>query len=143
MTVLPVMPDEEVLLVSALRRFPQITTLVTTPPGGPRLGTILGSVFPAIRVAQTGGGARPATGTTGPNLQVECWGRDTSSTSEGEASLIARTVDAHIEHLVGDYGPLGRIVGAWRVAHILKQPDTGQARFIVQVGLLIQGAQPT
>lgn len=137
MTVLvpPLLPDDEVLLIAALRSRPPIMAA-----SGARIGTILSGTFPAVRVALTGGQARPVDGTGSPTLQVECWGRDATTSAEGEASLLARTVDAHIPGLRGEYGAVGTIVGAWRIGHILKQPDSGQARYIVNLGLITQGA---
>jgi hypothetical protein len=122
-------PDPEALLVAALRARPEITALVST-----RIGTVLGSTFPAIRITLTGGRDDLVEQTGSPSLQWEAWGDN-----EGQAANVARTVHTFANQLAGSYSA-GRIVASYRQGHYFHSPDasTSRQRYIGQIGLVTQ-----
>lgn len=127
------MPDAEVLLISALR-----TTPVNVLVGG-RISDRLHNEFPALRITQIGGTGERVEKSGFPEFQLEAWGNGIDAKAAKEANAIARTVRASIPLLPGRY-PAGVIVGAWGIADVLHIPDaeTGRERFMVSLGLIIQ-----
>jgi hypothetical protein len=91
--MLPVLPDAGALFTTWCRGHPLLS-----PLHGGRVGAILGTAFPAVRV-QTVADRAPQVWEGAPLLQVEAWAADPAA-----ASLLARTIVAVLPDLRGQYG---------------------------------------
>jgi len=118
------LPDIDQILVDFLTNHAALA-----PLHGGRVGTQLAAGDdPAIRTSSLGGN-QPWPWQSLQEFQIESWGGD-----QGDAKLLARTVEAAV------YDLLGPITGGWvrGVAVLLAQlwsPDdqTGRARYITQI----------
>jgi len=116
------LPDVDAALISFLANHASLTSL-----HGGRVGTKLGTAFPAVRVTNLGAQwSQPWE--TRPEFQVECWG-DT----QGEANLLARTVRAVIPELRGPVAS-GYVTAAITTLdpRWMPDPDTNRPRYLMQ-----------
>ena len=125
MTV-PRLPDAEVLLVTFLADHPALS-----PLHGGRVGTGLDRARPALRITRVGRSPRDWW-EDAPELQVDAW-----AATQDQASVLIRTVIAALEDVDGLH-PEGAVRGhevtlgpIWS-----PDPDTGQARYLIDVALL-------
>jgi hypothetical protein len=129
-----VLPDPEALLITALRA----DTSIASVTGG-RVATRLGAIFPAVRVTLVGGPPHPVIQIGRPELQVECWGNGTDSAAAVQASLIARTIEAALPAIRGEYGT-SWVITAYMGSGIIHSPDpdTARERYLFTVGLIVR-----
>lgn len=125
----PVPPDPLSLLVPAVRAVPPLTLIIST-----RVSTKLPTapVYPLIVLSRVGG--RSGDWSEPARVQFDCWAE-----TEGQASLLARTLVAEHRNLRGTY-PGGRIVLTSVVSGPLPQPDLVSGRPREIVDLLVQVA---
>lgn len=127
-------PDAEALLIQALKAQPEVATLC-----GGRIGTRLGTTYPAIRVTLLGGLGRSVAGTRWATLQWESWGNGTDSVAEHQASDLGRAVEGVVEQLAGVYAS-GHITSAWLDGLMSHSPDptSNRERYLGSIGLITQ-----
>ncbi len=121
----PLLPGPEALLGAFYRNHPSLA-----PLHGGRVGTRLGGVYPAIRLARLGSppGHRWE---DRPTVQVECWADE-----QAQADLLARTVVAVTPEVLGAH--LQGVVSGWDITlGPLWSPDptTARARYLIDVQL--------
>ena len=122
MTMLPVLPDAELLLIQHIRNHAGLTSLLT----GGHVSNVLGSARPFVQVTRVGG--TPLDGQEDhARLQVATW-----ATTDSAASLLARTIVATLPDVIGSE------VRGWElVLGPFPQPDDNDARYIFDVEMLI------
>lgn len=123
-------PPPTPVVVAALKALPVVTEQST------KVSTRLLSPLPAIRVAKVGDAETPSASSIAPLFQIEVWDED-----ELETERIAwRLADEWPTAIPGVSGG-GYVHGRW--VHInpspSPDPETGQARHILTVGLRISG----
>ena len=122
MTVLPLLPDAELVVINHVRTHPTLTPLMT----GGRVGTVLRAERPFVQVNRVAGA--PADGQEDlARVQISVW-----HTSDALASELARTIVATMP------GIMGPNVRAWEVVlGPFSQPDEDNKRYVLDVELLI------
>lgn len=127
-------PDAEALFIQALRARPEVATLC-----GSRIGTRLGTVYPAVRITLVGGLGRNVSATRWPTLQWEAWGNGTDSVAEHQAVDLGREIEGSVEQLAGVYLS-GIIVSAWVDGLMTHSPDptSNRERYLGTIGLIAQ-----
>ena len=121
MTMLPVLPDAELLLITHVKNHAGLTALLT----GGKVSNVLGAQRPFVQIVRVGG--TPLDGLEDrPRLQVAVW-----VATDSAASLLARTIVATLPDIVGS------AVRGWElVLGPFPQPDENDARYIFDVEML-------
>lgn len=115
MTMLPVLPDAELLVITHIRGHAGLAGLLA----GGRVSSTVRNERPCVQVTRVGG--TPMDGQEDdPRVQVAVW-----HTTDEAASLLARTIVATLPDLIGPQ------VRGWElVLGPIPQPDEDNARYI-------------